>query len=389
MGSLYKTLILKKGKEVSLKRMHCWVFSGALEEEQQWPENGAIVEVIDHNGRYVATGHYQHSSIAVRILTFSQQALDTGFWIKRIKRAHDLRKHTGIACSSMTSGYRLVFAEGDDLPGLIIDWYDGAAVIQTHTDGMIKARGLIAEALRMVFGDQLHTVYHTSAVKGNQREEEFLFGKKPGSWFLENGLSFYAKWEEGQKTGYFLDQRENRYLVRRYAEGRNVLDAFCHAGGFSVNALKGGASGVTLVDVSKTALKVAESNLEKNGYQNYQIKTSDVLEFLQETSNTYDLMIIDPPAYAKHLSARHKAVQGYKRLNQEAIKKIGPGGILFTFSCSQVVDSVLFENTVRAAAIQTKRQIRILYRLSQPPDHPVNIYHPESEYLKGLVLYVE
>ncbi|MBR9997965.1 MAG: class I SAM-dependent rRNA methyltransferase, partial [Cyclobacteriaceae bacterium] len=333
-------------------------------------------------------GHYQEGSISVRILTFRQQKIDHNFWTEKIRKAFILRKTLGLACSDQTTGYRLVFGEGDGLPGLVIDWYDGAAIIQAHSAGMQRSKDIIAEALQHVYEDRVHTIYFTPAYRKGDQEEGFMKGDVAGTWFKENGLFFYAQWQGGQKTGFFLDQRENRKLLHNFVKDKVVLDAFSHAGGFAVNALAGGARKVVVLDASKKAIQIAENNFRKNGFAAFETQVGDTLEYLNKNDQQYDVMVIDPPAYAKHVSSKHKAVQGYKRLNIKAMQRICPDGILFTFSCSQVVDKALFENTIRAAAIESKRKIRILHWLSQPADHPVDIFHPESTYLKGLVLAV-
>lgn len=390
MTPLHKSIFLKRGKANSLHRNHRWIFSGALREDQKMPEEGEVVEVFDDMGNYLATGHYQTGNIAVRILTFIQQKIDQNFWDERIRKAYSAREKLDLVHSSLTTGYRLVFGEGDGLPGLVIDLYGGAAIIQTHSSGMFRSKEQIADALQNIYPEELHTIFFTSASrKKGQQEEGYLLGNTPGTWFLENDLNFYAQWEGGQKTGYFLDQRVNRKLLRKYVRDKVVLDAFSHAGGFGVNALAGHAKSVVSLDASKKAVQIAGNNFKENGFSNFNTEVGDTLEYLNQHDQYFDVMVIDPPAYAKHVSARHQAIQGYKRLNKVALQKIRSQGILFTFSCSQVVDKVLFENTVRAAGIESGRKIRILHWLSQPPDHPVDLFHPESEYLKGLVLLVD
>ncbi len=389
MAPLHKSIVLKRGKDSSLKRYHRWIFSGALRDDQEMPGEGDVVEVFNDQGTYLATGHYQTGNISIRILTFSQQEINDDFWNKKILKAYAVRKKLNLIHSPETTGYRLVFGEGDGLPGLVIDVYAGAAIIQPHSTGMYLSIELIARALKEIYADELHTIFYTSAEKRRDQEEGYLLGDTPGTWFRENGLDFYAQWEGGQKTGYFLDQRENRKLLRSYAHNKVVLDAFSHAGGFGINALKGNAKAVVSVDASKRAIKIAENNFNKNGFSNFETHVGDTLEYLNQKDQYFDVMVIDPPAFAKHVSARHQAIQGYKRLNAAAFQKIRNEGILFTFSCSQVIDKTLFENTIRAAAIECGRKIRILHWMSQPSDHPVNLFHPESEYLKGLVLLVD
>jgi len=388
MAPLYKSVFLKKGKESSLKRHHRWVFSGALNESGELPDDGEVVEVHDNKGNYLATGHFQDGNIAVRILTFKRQPINEEFWFDKIRNAYSLRQNLRLIDSENTTGYRLVFGEGDGLPGLVIDWYEGAAIIQAHSAGMGMAKTAISLALQQIYTNQLHTVYYTPASKKREEEEGFLLGNAKGTWFRENGLYFYSQWLGGQKTGYFLDQRDNRKLLRNYVEDRVVLDAFSHTGGFGVNALMGNATHVVSLDASEKTIQIAEKNFIKNGFNRFETHIGNALDYLNSKDAHFDVIIIDPPAFAKHISAKHQAVQGYKRLNKIAMQRIRPGGILFTFSCSQVVNKTLFENTVRAAAIESKREIRILQWLSQPPDHPVDIFHPESAYLKGLVLVV-
>lgn len=391
MGEIsYKPLFLKKGKESSLHRFHRWIFSGALKENCQLPEDGDFVEVFDVEKNYLATGYFQSGNIAVRIFSFNRIEINHRFWVDKIKAAFNLRRQLGLTNRKDTTGYRLFFGEGDELPGLIIDIYNKAAIIQAHSIAIFNNRYEIASVLSEVYGNCLETIYYTSSMSFKPDGDEFLKGSQGGTWFKENGLYFYAHWEKGQKTGYFLDQRENRLLLRNYVRNKNVLDAFCYAGGFGANAMAAGARSVHFMDVSAQAIETARQNFERNKLgSNYQLTTHDVLDYIKSTSEKYDVMILDPPAFAKHMSTRHNAVQGYKRLNKLAIDRITKGGILFTFSCSQVVDRKLFENTIRAAAIESGRKMRILHWLSQPPDHPVNIFHPEAEYLKGLVLYVD
>ena len=387
----FKRIILKKGKEKSLERFHRWVFSGAIDVIPEPLSNGEWVEVYSAQGKYLATGYYQDANIAVRIVSFKPTAIDESFWINKIGSAIGIREKFGFFTDSSTNSFRLVNGEGDELPGLIIDWYAGTAVLQSHSEGIKLSAGIIAEILSRLMGSRLISVFHKSSYPHHTEEPGvYLKGESRDMEILENGLKFRINLEQGQKTGYFLDQRENRNLAQKVSGGARVLDAFCYAGGFSANALKGGAAYVDAVDINQIAIDLTTQNLEFNGFGGrYNCHNGDVLKFIQDTENIYDLVILDPPAFAKHLSSRHNAVQGYKRLNATALKKIKKNGILFTFSCSQVVDKVLFENTIIAAAIEAGRMARILYRLGQPADHPVNIFHPESEYLKGLVLQVE
>lgn len=394
-------IILKRGKEESLLRRHPWVFSGAIdyieaEDESQIAE-GALVEVAARSGEFIAQGHYQVGSIAVRVLSFRQEAIDQAWWNDRLKVACDVRRTLGLVDDPATTCYRLVHGEGDSLPGLVVDIYGTTAVVQCHSVGMYRARREIAEAIRSVYGDRIAAIYDKSsqtlpfkadlgAVDG------YLWGRSDASQVvLENGVQFSVNWEKGQKTGFFLDQRENRELVRRYAKGRTVLNTFCYTGGFSVYALSGGAREVCSVDSSERAVALAAENMRLNfgpGAAHTEV-TADAVDYLRDIGDKYDLIILDPPAFAKHHKALGNAMQGYKRLNARALSQIRPGGILFTFSCSQAVTKELFRTTVFSAAAIAGRRVRILHQLTQPADHPINIYHPEGEYLKGLVLYVE
>lgn len=396
-------IILNKGKEQSLKRFHPWVFSGAVKRiEGGDPAEGDVVEVYSCGGEYLGCGHYQIGSITVRILSFNKEAIDEAFWYKAIKGAYDARVTLGLAVSKDTTAYRLVHGEGDFLPGLIIDIYGRTAVMQAHSAGMFLAKDEIAEALKKVYGDALDAVYDksegTAPFKAGldlkdgyiYREEGIQAGAES---VLENGNKFLVNWEEGQKTGFFLDQRDNRALVKKYAEGKTVLNLFCYTGGFSIYALNGGALHVDSVDSSRKAMDMVVRNVELNGFTEGVEHTSyceDAIEFMRKCEGgKYDLMIVDPPAFAKHRGALDNALRAYKRLNALAIEKVKPGGVVFTYSCSQVVDKQNFALAVFSAAAQTGRRVRILHRLTQPADHPVNIYHPEGEYLKGLVLLVE
>lgn len=394
MSKEFTKVIVGSGKDLSLRRFHPWVFSGAIKKIKGEVEEGDVVEVFDNKDEYLGTGHYQIGSIAVRVFSFEKIDPDKNFWKERLKRAYDYRKQLGLIDNPHTNVYRLVFAEGDGLPGLIIDWYNGTAVLQTHSIGMHLAKDLITEALKEIYGDKLKAVYDKSeetipkqskikAVNG------YLFGAAGTNEVLENGNKFWIDWEGGQKTGFFIDQRENRKLLAEFSKDKNVLNTFCYTGGFSIYAAKAGAALVHSVDSSKKAIELTEKNVLLNNISNHQGFAMDTFDFMDKNNSTYDVIVLDPPAFAKHRDARHHAVMGYKRLNAEALKQIRPGGILFTFSCSQVVDKELFASTVMAAAIIAKRRVRIMYHLSQPPDHPVSIYHPEGSYLKGLVVHVE
>ena len=393
-------IYLKKGREESLKRFHPWVFSGAVAQMTGHPAEGDLVDVYAADGSYLATGHYQIGSIAVRILSFLANPHDPAFWTDSLGAAAAVRQALGLF-EGDTNCFRLVHGEGDGLPGLIIDWYDGVCVMQAHSAGMFRAAKQISLALQEIFGDRLKAVYNKSErtapfKAGLELIDGYLY-KAPGFdapelEVLENGRRFLVNWEEGQKTGFFLDQRENRALVGKYAAGRRVLNLFCYTGGFSVYAMAGGALCVTSVDSSARAMALTAQNLRLNGAPEEAVRnvTDDALDFLAAVpEGEYDLMIVDPPAFAKHRGALKNGLRAYQRLNAAAIAKVAPGGLIFTFSCSQVVDKETFALTVFSAAAQTGRRVRILDRLCQGPDHPVNIYHPEGEYLKGLLLYVD
>jgi 23S rRNA (cytosine1962-C5)-methyltransferase len=389
-------IVLSSGKDQSLRRFHPWVFSGAIKKIKGPVQDGEIVDVYSNKDEYLGTGHYQDGSIAVRIFSFEQIEPNVEFWKEKIRKAYDYRKNIGVAENPATNVYRLIYAEGDGLPGLIIDYYNGVAVLQAHSVGMHQQRNDIASALKEILGDQLKAVYDKSSEalhrnEGTASTNGYILGSAEGAGEVtENGNRFYIDWESGQKTGFFVDQRDNRALLAQYSAGKKVCNTFCYTGGFSVYAGMAGATEVHSVDSSKKAIALTDRNMELNGLSG--IHTSfamDTFDFLEGKDGIYDVIILDPPAFAKHVSSRHNAVMGYKRLNAEAIKKIRPGGILFTFSCSQVVDRRLFADTIMSAAIVAKRNVRVMHHLTQPPDHPVNIFHPEGEYLKGLVVYVE
>lgn len=393
---LMHKIILKPGKEQSLKRFHPWVFSGAIKNITGNVDEGDLVEVTDVRGNFLGLGHYQIGSIAVRIVSFSQVDIDASFWEKKIEQAWILRKVAGLAGNPQTNAFRLVHGEGDGMPGLIIDMYDGTAVMQMHTVSMYRLREILVEALRKVLGDNLHAIYNKSEgtlpFKADlEPTNGFIWGKSTSHIALENGMKFNVDWEKGQKTGFFVDQRENRALVEKYSADRSVLNMFCYTGGFSFYAMRGGASLVHSVDSSERAIELTRSNVELNypDDNRHEAYAMDAFKFLNSAENKYDLMILDPPAFAKHLNVVKNALQGYKRLNAKAIEQIRPGGLLFTFSCSQVVSRDAFRTAVFSAAARSERNVRILHQLEQPADHPVSIYHPEGEYLKGLVLYVE
>ncbi|MBR1449474.1 MAG: class I SAM-dependent rRNA methyltransferase [Prevotella sp.] len=389
-----KQIYLKRGKEDSLLRFHPWIFSGAILRADSGMEEGEVVRVLTERGDFIAVGHWQQGSIAVRVLTFNDVAIDAAYWQSRLQSALDLRQSIGLADRPDTTAYRLVHGEGDLLPGLIIDVYGQTAVMQAHSIGMHLARHQIAKALEKVMQGRIAHIYYKSETTLSfvDPENGFLLGGSNDNTAVENGLRFYVDWLKGQKTGFFVDQRENRALLERYAKGRRVLNMFCYTGGFSFYAMRGGAQLVHSVDSSAKAIELTKRNVELNfpGDPRHQAFCEDAFKFLDNNcQSSYDLIILDPPAFAKHRGALHNALKGYTRLNQKAFEKIERGGVLFTFSCSQVVTKDNFRNAVFTAAALAKRKVRILHQLHQPADHPINIYHPEGEYLKGLVLYVE
>lgn len=392
---MYAQIILKKGKEESLKRFHPWVFSGAIQAIEDGIEEGETVRLVNRNGDFIAVGHYQQGSIAVRVLTFEDREIDDDFWHSRISSALKMRQSIGIADSPSNNTYRLVHGEGDNLPGLIIDVYGDTAVMQAHSIGMHKVRKEIAKALVDVMESRISNVYYKSETTLPFMDATdmngFIYGGSDNNVALENGLKFRVDWLKGQKTGFFVDQRENRSLLEKYAAGKRVLNMFCYTGGFSFYAMRGGAQLVHSVDSSAKAIDLTRENVSLNfpGDQRHEAFCEDAFKYLEKAGDNYNLIILDPPAFAKHRGALHNALKGYTRLNQKAFEKIEKGGILFTFSCSQVVTKDHFRNTVFTAAALAKRNVRILHQLHQPADHPINIYHPEGEYLKGLVLYVE
>lgn len=388
-------IVLKSGKDQSVMRRHPWVFSGAIKKIYGTAVEGKVVDVYNNHDELIAIGHYQIGSIAIRVLSFDQCDIDEQFYLDKIQKAYNLRNMSGLVDSLETNAYRLVFGEGDCLPGLIIDFYNGAAVIQMHSVGMYCDRELIVSALKKVYGERLHTIYNKSSktlpFKADvEHEDVFVHGKTTKACVLENGLKFNVDWVEGQKTGFFIDQRNNRKLVETYSNGRDVLNTFCYTGGFSVYAMQGGAKSVTSVDCSKRAVELTDQNIALNfETANHSSIAVDAFKYLDEIDQKFDLIILDPPAFAKHGNVLANALQGYKRINAKAIQQIRPGGILFTFSCSQVVSKENFRKSVFAAAANVGRNVRILHQMTQPVDHPVNIFHPEGEYLKGLVVYVE
>lgn len=386
----YPKVILKPGKEKSVQRRHPWVFSGAVYGVSQELNDGEMVDVVDSSNKHLATGYFSdRGSIVVRMLTFGKEVFDTNFWADKLKSAWELRLK--LLKLEETNAFRLIHGEGDGIPGLIIDYYDKNWVLQAHSSGIYFQLEQIAEAIKANFADYCETIYcKSSGTLPNTGKDYFLFGDKPETVARENNILFAVNWVEGQKTGFFLDQRDNRKLLAHYANGKRVLNTFCYTGGFSIYAMSAGAQLVTSVDISEKAVALAERNMELNYDDcNHEAVASDVFDFLKEHNQQYDLIVLDPPAFAKSIKSKHTATQAYKRLNIAGLKALAPKGILFTFSCSQVIDDVLFYNTVAAAAIETGRNIRVLHKLSQGPDHPTNIYHPEGHYLKGLVLYVE
>ena len=400
-----KQVRLRKGKEESLRRFHPWVFSGAIASIDEGIQEGDVVRVVTNTGDFIAVGHYQEGSIAVRVLTFSDVQIDDEFWHSRLSSALQMRQAIGIADNPNNNTYRLVHGEGDNLPGLIVDVYDETAVMQAHSIGMHLCRKEIARALNEVMDGRVKHIYYKSETTLPFMTADdmngFLVGGSDNNIATENGLKFRVDWLKGQKTGFFVDQRENRSLLEKFSKGKRVLNMFCYTGGFSFYAMRGGAELVHSVDSSAKAIELTKQNVELNfpGDARHEAFCEDAFKFLegigmpkansQKPTASYDLIILDPPAFAKHRGALHNALKGYTRLNQKAFEKIEHGGILFTFSCSQVVTKDHFRNAVFTAAALAKRKVRILHQLHQPADHPINIYHPEGEYLKGLVLYVE
>ena len=400
---MYKQVYLKRGKEESLLRYHPWIFSGAINKIEEGLEEGDIVRVMTHEKKFIAVGHFQIGSIAVRVLSFHDVKIDDKFWESRLRAAFQVRQAIGVIREESTgvglfpnTTYRLVHGEGDNLPGLIIDIYGKTAVMQAHSVGMHVCREEIAKALVKVMGDKLDSIYYKSETtlpfKADLGQENgFIYGETDNNIAIENGLKFHIDWLKGQKTGFFIDQRENRSLLEYYAKGRSVLNMFCYTGGFSVYAMRGGAEVVHSVDSSAKAIELTNKNIELNfpNDSRHEAICEDAFKYLDDNDGKYDLIILDPPAFAKHRNALKNGLRGYTRLNVKGFEKIKPGGILFTFSCSQVVTKDNFRQAVFTAAAQAGRKVRILHQIHQPADHPINIYHPEGEYLKGLVLYVE
>lgn len=391
----YKKIYLKRGKDESLRRYHPWIFSGAIAKMDEGIEEGDVVNVYTSDGGFIAVGHYQIGSIMVRVLDFTEREIDETFFLERLERAFEMRKALGLMRDD-NNAFRLVHGEGDFLPGLVVDIYDRTAVVQAHSPGMHFAREMIADALMKIGESLISNVYYKSETtlpyKAQLNSEDgYIRGGFETNIAIENGLKFHVDWLRGQKTGFFVDQRNNRSLLEHYSNGRSVLNMFCYTGGFSFYAMRGGAKLVHSVDSSAKAVALTNANVELNfpGDTRHLAFEEDAFKFLNGIDDKYDLIILDPPAFAKHKSALKNALIGYRKLNSKAFEKIQSGGILFTFSCSQAVSKEQFRLAVFSAAAQTGRKVRVLQQLTQPEDHPVNIYHPEGEYLKGLVLYVE
>jgi 23S rRNA (cytosine1962-C5)-methyltransferase len=393
---IYPKVYLKSGKEKSLQRFHPWIFSGAIKRIDGEPKEGEVVEVVSVKGDFLALGHYQPGSITVRVISFDKCEIINDFWRHKLINALNLRRSLGLFPNPATNIFRLVHGEGDGMPGLIIDIYGSTAVMQAHSSGMGLMRSTLAELIVEVMGGVVTSVYDKSSGTLSPKSpveviDGYLVGSVNSDELFENGNRFQVSWEEGQKTGFFVDQRDNRQLVGQYSKGAKVLNAFCYTGGFSIYAARGGASSVVSVDSSQKAMELTTRNMQANFGDNpsHVSVCADVFDFLRDNNEVYDLIILDPPAFAKHRGALNNALQAYKRLNATAFRKLKPGGILFTFSCSQVVTRENFRNAVFSGSIIANRNVRIMHQLTQPADHPINIYHPEGEYLKGLVLYAE
>ncbi len=396
----HPAIILHKNKTQAVKRFHPWVFSGAVKQKDGNPDQGDVVEVFSEDGEYLGIGHFGTGSVSVRIFSFDKVSSLDDLWKKKLQNAFLLRRNIGLTESKTTNAYRLVNAEGDGMPGLIIDFYNGTAVIQCHSKAMNAEKEKFVEILKQGYGDRLKAVYDKSAntlhhkaeteTQNPQYTDGYLYGKQSERIVLENNHRFAVDWEQGQKTGFFIDQRDNRQLLSNYAKDKKVLNTFCYSGGFSVYALKAGATLVHSVDSSVKAIELANENVKLNSSTGvHQSFASDVFDFMKASTEEYDVIVLDPPAFAKGQSARHHAIQAYTRLNHAAFKKIKKGGIVFTFSCSQVVDREMFTGAVTSAAIDSHRNIKVLHHVSQPADHPVSIFNPEGLYLKGMVVYVE
>ena len=396
----YPMIILKPGKEAALKRFHPWLFSGAISRIEGVPAEGDIVEIFSDHKEYLATGHYQSGSITVKIFSFKRVDVTAEFWESKLLKAFELRRYLGLVDNAITNAYRLVFSEGDGLPGLFIDYYNGSVVIQSHTLGMHRIKPVLVDVLKNIYGERLVSVFDKSEEtmpRTDSREpktifqNQYLHGLHHRGQIKEITHDFLVDWELGQKTGFFLDQRSNRMFAQFYSKDKKVLNAFCYSGAFSVYALKGGASMVHSVDSSKQAIHWTEENIELNGIDKakHQSFVAEVKRYLTDTGEKYDMIILDPPAFAKHQHVSHNALQAYIHINAQAMKLLNPGGILFTFSCSQPISREMFQSAMVSAGMEAGRSVKILHHLAQGPDHPVNIYHPEGEYLKGFILYVD
>jgi len=389
----YPILHIRKGKEQSLLRRHPWVFSGAIESPTDDLKDGDLVCLMTKKNQFLGIGHFQHATISVRILTFEYEVIDQLFFDKKIKKAVDSRLSIGLL-SKKNNIFRICHGEGDELPGLVVDYYHGVAVIQCHSIGMYFSVELIANALKNALGKQVKAIYSKSSDTLPKRQDvtdAYLFGTcKTPHVAVENGVKYHIDWITGQKTGFFIDQRVNRRILGEYAQGKKVLNTFCYSGGFSLQALHHGAELVHSLDSSKKAIALTDANVELNQFtSNHQSIVADAMDYMKDLQEDYDIIVLDPPAFAKHREKRHQAIQGYKRLNAHAIRQIKPGGIIFTFSCSQVIDKLLFTHTIIAAAIESGRNVRILEQIHQPADHPIHAFHPEGEYLKGLIIQVD
>ena len=392
----FPLVILKPKKEQSLKRFHPWIFSGAIQYIDREPEEGELVRVVSSQNEFLGIGHYQVGSITIRIVSFDDVEIDDNFWMKKIKNALNLRKKLGFLENEQTNVFRLIHGEGDGMPGLILDYYNKTVVFQAHSIGMYLIRKQLTRLLKIVLGDELHAVYDKSEKTLPFKaiinpKDGHLWGESTQTIVREYGNAFKVDWAEGQKTGFFIDQRENRRLVRDYAKGRDVLNMFCYSGGFSFSAMRGGAKRVHSVDVSSKAIELTKENMAMNFEDDnrHEAFVADVFDFMRSIKDKYDLIILDPPAFAKHRGALRQALQAYKRLNARAFEQVKRGGLVFTFSCSQVIRKEQFREAVFSSAAISGRDIKLLEQLSQPADHPVNIYHPEGEYLKGFILYVD
>jgi 23S rRNA (cytosine1962-C5)-methyltransferase len=389
----YPILQIRKGKEQSLMRRHPWVFSGAIETSTESLKDGDLVCLMTRKDQFLGIGHYQHATISVRILSFDYEEIDQAFFNRKIQKAVDSRLNIGLL-TKQNNIFRVCHGEGDELPGLVIDFYNGVAVIQCHSIGMYFSVDLITKALKNAFGKKLTAVYSKSTdtlPKRTDIEDAYLFGNcETPHLALENGVKYNIDWINGQKTGFFIDQRVNRRILGEYSKGKKVLNTFCYSGGFSLQALNHGAALVHSLDSSKKAIALTDDNIILNNYTEKHLSIcADAMDYMKDLQEDYDIIVLDPPAFAKHREKRHQAIQGYKRLNAHAIRQIKPGGIIFTFSCSQVIDKALFTNTIIAAAIESGRNVRILEQIHQPADHPIHAFHPEGEYLKGLIIQVD